>query len=762
MRIGVIAGLGVLLVAIIGLIGAFSLVPIGDSDPSDRERVKRGDAQRIAIATSGTLKAITKTSANADKCDPTDDTQTVAAGQQEQNLDDTQSEVEVRQQPQSELERLAKSVCVQNLLYDILTNRFEGQLSGALSASERFDVAEPSAVITAFESMLASRANSVDANAQKVAEQLGRKSPIGGLTKLLGNAFTDNSDATDQGLQEAVWLRNGNASTADFSKIADELDVDYFLFVGVGEPNFYFDAVNRAYQDNQAILLRANPFFTYRLYDVKNKRIVYAAQERLDGGLAIDLNRSAFGRAVRANFGARDALRATFADIEFKQFSAVSSAVARMVLDSVSPASLIVSDLGTGEPSLVINRGSNDGVRAGDEYIVRQVQKDVSGKPVQIFDPGTGIELSPPTNKIGRVRVTEVSLNSNLATVSGISGNVEDFSTGDLIFTEATESLAAPGSPNGSNAIISTASAKRRLGVAKPSGDEALIVVSEFDVVGLDDRATVAQLKELIVRSLTRRLTGDRRFRVVTRRDLDLIQEEYDLSIEVQGDYATGERAPVSIAGYIVSGVVEIDEDEIRRTIALRGQSRDLPSIFELRASGEVSIIDPKSVVIAAEQVRISQRVRSSDLEEAGPRGALADEFSRSAARLLRTSLYPLRVVQVQEGAGRYVINGGDDSGIEMGTILNAFSIGEPVIDFDTGVELSPGSRTLAGTLKVIDVADQISTAEADQLTGTLARGAIVEIKSVGRPSASTVAAPAKSANTNASAREEPETEVPF
>ena len=154
--------------------------------------------------------------------------------------------------------------------------------------------------------------------------------------------------------------------------------------------------------------------------------------------------------------------------------------------------------------------------------------------------------------------------------------------------------------------------------------------------------------------------------------------------------------------------------------------------------------------------------MRSSDLEEAGPRGALADEFSRSAARLLRTSLYPLRVVQVQEGGGRYVINGGDDSGIEMGTILNAFSIGEPVIDFDTGVELSPGSRTLAGTLKVIDVADQISTAEADQLTGTLARGAIVEIKSVGRPSASTVAAPAKSANTNASAREEPETEVPF
>ncbi|MEL6831293.1 MAG: hypothetical protein AAFO63_14270, partial [Pseudomonadota bacterium] len=398
----------------------------------------------------------------------------------------------------------------------------------------------------------------------------------------------------------------------------------------------------------------------------------------------------------------------------------------------------------------------------GDEFDVQQVRKDASGQRIRVLDPATGIELSPPTDVIGRVRVSEVSLNSNVATVRTVQGDAMMFEHGDGV-TRVGSAMAGASTREPGFGARPQHSDTLKLGVQRSADNAARVAVSEFEIVGLSDGQTVNQLQELIARSLTRRLSGDRRYQVVNRQDLDRIQDEFDLSLEVRGELPSGQRAPVSIAGYIVSGVVEIDEDEVRRTISLRGESRDLPSIFELRASGEVSIVDTRAEIIAAEQVLITQRVRSSDLGEAGPRGALADEFSKTAASLLRSTLYPLRVVQIQEGSGNFVINGGIDSGLEVGATLNAYAIGAPVIDFDTGIELAPGSRTLVGTLTVIDVTDQISTAEASVLDAELKVGSLVEVTqrpAAARPAATTPSASTNNANPKTST--EDEIDVPF
>ncbi|MEL6831094.1 MAG: hypothetical protein AAFO63_13265, partial [Pseudomonadota bacterium] len=384
MRLLVIAGLGLLFV---GIVGAFAVSGLFSGGQAPETTSATLGTPRIAIATSGTMQAILEANEESDDCDAElQDGSDIAPTREDSSEEDESSEenTEVRQNRQNEIERLSGSRCVQNLLYEILTNRFEGQLSGALSASERFDVAEPSSVLAAFKSMAQSKVEAIaaEAEARAAANQGSRPTSLAALLGITD--FGKQGDPVEE-FRKLVLSQGGGASSADFSVIADKLDVDYFLFVGIGEPGFFFDVIERAYDDDQSIVLRANPFFTYRLFDVTNKRIVYAAQERLQGGLAIDLDRSAYGRlydaGVRSSWSLMGALRATFADVEFKQFGAVSAAVARQVLDSVSPAALIVSSAAAGsEPNLFITRGSNDGVQVGDEFDVQQVRKDASGQ----------------------------------------------------------------------------------------------------------------------------------------------------------------------------------------------------------------------------------------------------------------------------------------------------------------------------------------------------------------------------------------------
>lgn len=767
MRTVVIVGLGVVLLAII--IGALTVPRLLNGEFVSREAADAGPVEgaarlRIAIATGTTLQALVNSQQANQDCE---DDLAAARREAEQVRDEggdaggDEAEADAAgtpaaRTPSSPIDRITGSICVQRMLYRMLIDGFEGQLSGALANSERFDVAEPSSVLAAFREM-------AQTEVRRPAEDV--EEPRGGLRQLFGWGSNADPPEPAEMVERVIEFAQTDAAAAaaDFSEIAQELEVRYFLFVDLGRPQFYSDVVTRAYEDGTTWVIRANPNFTFRLYDVDKKRIVYSAREQLEGGLAIDVMKTAFGRLLEAdvtNTGIlQNAYRSILADVDFERLRDVSHRVAQAVLDAVSPAVIASPDQIVHGDVVVITRGSNDGVRLGDEFDVLQVKRDAYNEPIRVVDPATGVVLSSPTEVVGRIRVTEVSANSNVATARRIDGSQTLFQRGDKLAAVSARpgTVDTPAARGGQGAA--SPGGRARLGVQTAEADTALVAVSEFDVLGVQDTRTAAQLQELVARSLTRRLSGDRRYRVVTRRDLDRIQEEYDLGLEVRGEIPAGQRANVAIAGYIVSGVVEITDEEVKRSISLRGQTQQLPSRFNLRASGEVSIMDSSSVIVAAEQVRVSKRVARTDLGEAGPLGNLADEFSATAAQLLRNTLYPLKVVQVQTDAGRFVINGGEDAGLGVGTRLDAYNLGEPVIDIDTGLELSPGARTLIGTLEVIDVDGQTSTARTVSLEGELKRGDVVEISASQAPPTRAASAPAPPA---APRREEEDTEVPF
>ncbi len=652
----------------------------------------------------------------------------------------------------------ASSPALNESLIAAMSNKLESQLSGDIAKSNRLDVVEPSTTLAAFENVFSKsdiqqRTLRELAALEEKASGEDKKSLQAALAGEVRNFFDQSGEGNNP----------NTALATDFSKIAKELGVGYFLFVDLYEPGAVFDFVGGAYGGERKFVLRANPLFVYRLYDVQNQRVLLSSQERLANGFTIDINRSAYSRLVAAGFGS-DATRHAFDSIlgesAFERMNSVSALIARAVLDEISPAQIASKDQETADAPVIITRGGNDGVAVGDTFEVRQFVRDANGNPVETIDPSTGKVLDRPTVTVGRLRVTEVLPASNSATAERVGSAGTLFRTGDILIPDggalaqaATSSVAAPAI---SNYGVDGAG---QLGTIGERDHAARIAVRPFDIRGLSETYARRALDEAMALALTRRLSSDRRYQVVDRRALDLLQEEFDLATEVSGRVSAGQRAPVSIAGYLVTGLVNIEEEETRRSVSLRGQSQSLPSTFTLRASGEIRILDSRSNLVTATQVSVSRQVSRSSLGDSGALGALADAFAAEAAKLLRTELYPLKIAQVSSDGKRFSINGGADVGLEKNTLLNVFSLGEPIIDPDTRTVLSAGARSLIGTLEVTEVSGPVSTAVDHSLKGaTPSVGDIVEVAGRVEARAPIKAGPEPAAATSI----EEATDVPF
>lgn len=652
---------------------------------------------------------------------------------------------------------------VNQALIEVMSNRLESQLSGFLAQSGRLSVAEPSSVLAAFQRFTPTPTldqEKINQLADKVQQAEAKKS-------LLGRTREDFSEQIRSLLDQADKPSSTNAALAtDFSVIAEELGAEYFLFVDLYDPDMYLDATRGAYQSGQRIILRANPLFVYRLYDVANQRVVLSSQGRLGDGLAIDLDKSVIGRLWDAGFSsdsnaiesAGDAVRS---DLQFERLEAVAAMIGRAVLDEIAPAQIASADQKALSDPVIITRGSNDGVQEGDTFDVRQPELDQDNKPVVVIDPATGAVLDTPTTVAGQITVTEVAPSSNSATARRVGEAGRFFRQGDLLIplTGSLAGRAETASASSRSPVVAASAGAGPLGSNIKSDRAARIAVTEFDVSGISTYSVRGDLQEQLVLAMTRRLMSDKRYQVVDRHDLDRIQEEYDLSQEIQGRIPVGDRAPVQIAGYLVTGTLDVGEEETRRSVSLRGETQALPSTFQLRASGEVRILDSASAVVAAKRIDIRKKVTRSGLGDAGAIGALADAYAFEAAKVLRNELYPLKIVQVSPDGKTFVINGGEDVGLTKSLVVNVYALGEPVIDPDSQIVLSKGARTFVGTLRVTDVDGSISSAVAKSLGGaTLQAGYVVELTD----QVASAPGAAKTSSAPAASKEPAEPDVPF
>lgn len=225
---------------------------------------------------------------------------------------------------------------------------------------------------------------------------------------------------------------------------------------------------------------------------------------------------------------------------------------------------------------------------------------------------------------------------------------------------------------------------------------------------------------------------GTRRFEVVARSDLDSVFLEQ--AFAESGNIADGDdsaAASFQVRGVkyvLVAGIDDFQDYEETATFEGLGQRA---SRRVIRFSAVARIFDSSTGTLLE---TANFQIRNEDVDRAMTRvrsdGQLSDELLVAITRMMAEKIavrvvdviFPARVLAI---TGQQVtINRGDGTGIKAGDVWEVFSLGEEMIDPDTGMSFGQ-EEIMVGKVRVNRVNPRFSTAEILDNSG-IERGAIL------------------------------------
>lgn len=353
---------------------------------------------------------------------------------------------------------------------------------------------------------------------------------------------------------------------------------------------------------------------------------------------------------------------------EFSFFDHLGRLAALKVLDSTFPAR--IASL---EP-LVVTRGTIEGVREGDVYSVEREGKEIKDQ--------RGIVIGRVREEVGKVEVAKVQDTlSVVVPVTGTGFAEDDLATLDI---RAAERVIPP--PTEAMPLV-----RREVGPDTAAvGDEALPRLAVGLIKSKSTQTTTEAEPEKIIDvftdTLISRLAQTKRFRLADRQEVDQLLEEQRLEALREDRDRASPVGTIEAVDYLAYGnlaLFEVKEEQKQ----LPRSARLLPSKKIGYVEGNMRIVDMRTGdVLESRKVSVETEL---DPEASGDRivDLLADAYAEQAVVLLMNAIYPIKVAAVGQDGTVYV-NRGDDGGLSIGEILEAFRPGEPVIDPDTGVHL--------------------------------------------------------------------------
>lgn len=368
----------------------------------------------------------------------------------------------------------------------------------------------------------------------------------------------------------------------------------------------------------------------------------------------------------------------------FTVYDKLAKLASAKILDITYPAKIVSLD------PLIISRGSNDGVKSGDTYIVQREGKEIKDS--------NGLVLARLKQKVGSVEV--IKTQKTIAIVNIISG--DNFQQGDLAELEI-EGGASVSSQTQSSVPInkSTPPAAKKI---------ATLAMGKFTLnssLKTSKTFTLGHLKR-ISDGIINNLTNSKRFIVLERQEVDQILDEKTFETMMAGGDIRSRLGKLAGADYLLHGELSNFYIHIER--------KKIPYVNEYQTSakthaeGIFRIVDVhKGSIISSEKIRISHKLkRIKDTTQAT--SDLIDQFVNESAAKIILRLFPIKVM-ASSADGTVYLNRGLDAGIKEGMMYQVMRAGQVLIDPDTGESFGNTESKIA-TITITSVEERRSKAQ--------------------------------------------------
>ncbi|MFH1076576.1 MAG: CsgG/HfaB family protein, partial [Pseudomonadota bacterium] len=333
---------------------------------------------------------------------------------------------------------------------------------------------------------------------------------------------------------------------------------------------------------------------------------------------------------------------------------------------------------------LVISRGTNDGIKPGDIYMIQREGKEIKDD--------AGIVLGKLKTEIGKVEV--VTPQETVAVVKPVSGG--NFLKDDLacIDIQETETKSATRAPAEGVPLTGAQTPGKQI----PRVAVGLIKSGSTARTGKD----AAEHTPIFTDTIISRLTQTKRFQLIDRQEVDQLLNEQTAQALAEGRDLASAMGTLKGADYLVYGSLANFSVE-DKTLQLPNSSRSFSQKIGY-VEGNMRIVDARSGhVMESRKISIQERVEVS-AEGSRIVTALANAYAEEVVLILMNAVYPIKVASAGTDGTVYV-NRGSDGGLSAGETLDAFRPGKPVTDPDTGVQLGVEEIPL-GKVVLNDVED--------------------------------------------------------
>ena len=563
--------------------------------------------------------------------------------------------------PASKAEDSHKQGANMAMVLSSLQDSFGEALGDAFQSSGRFNVVANPEVIDAMQ------ANGRGATRDQAKGFAGVVDVIRGLKG--GHKTSKNTQETAKGatVEQTAELRQHG-----LTQVARKVKADYILVVSMSLPTDQ-PLIEAARDGTPTVNFVAQPIINYEIYETRNGRKSFRRTEQLAKPLMEGVTYRD-GRFSPAPISA-------YYKLTSRLVKAASQVVLGNVLQEVAPARITR----TGD-QIVINRGANDGVQLGAVYSVEREVGDAVVEGADAKGKG-GLALERLRKPVGQIRIDRVQ--DRVAVASVASGG--PFSRDDVVLfapSNVGSKAVAAASPDGGVALGSRGLSQADLAKSGTVLRQASVAI---------DKITVNQQpSDALARSLGSALQQDRRITVLSRVDLDRVLAERQVNAQSQGDTSGSVVEGLRTAGYLIVGEFRSSTSRRNNTISAGGVSRVISTSSSTQMSGTLRALSTDGALVESVDVSVG--------------GGSLDALADTAARALLLKLFPMKVVQVDAAQGVVRLNRGDDAGLRAGSHVRLYSLGERIVDPQTGTLLSEGARTYVGDIVLTDVEPGIST----------------------------------------------------